>query len=418
MNQLDKNKIISDAIKATRLKRKSQACKVFKFKVNRSALSNEQKNSLKMFFVEAKRVYNYIIGNKLDPYSINYKNVKEITYIDKDKNQIDYKIQYIGSSVIDDTITLIKDSIKGLSSSKKNGNKIGSLGFKSECNSIRLRQYGITHYIKNSSIKIQGIKKPIKVSGLKQLNKYDNIDYTVANILYDGYDYFISLTCFIDKEKKQTNNNIIGIDLGCSTTITTSDGEKIKISIEESERLKGLQAKLSKQIKRSNNWYKTRSKIRKEYNRMNNRKNDISNKIVNRLLQNKIVVIQDDQINEWHENELTSKTIQNSILGRIKTRLKKADNVILLDQWFPTTKHCFQCGNDLEIGLSQRAYKCDCGFEMDRDIHATLNMIEYYKQYKKLQSVGTTDLKPVRKISYKNYKELSKQEALLSSDAE
>lgn len=230
--------------------------------------------------------------------------------------------------------------------------------------------------------------------------------------MYDGYDYFISLTCFIDKEKKQTNNNIIGIDLGCSTTITTSDGEKMKISIEESERLKGLQAKLSKQIKRSNNWYKTRSKIRKEYNRMNNRKNDISNKIVNRLLQNEIVVIQDDQISEWYENELTSKTIQNSILGRIKYRLKKADNVVVLDQWFPTTKHCFRCNNDLELGLSQRTYKCDCGFEIDRDIHAALNMIEYYKQYKKLQSVGTTDLKPVRKISYKNYKELSKQEAL------
>ena len=413
MNRLDKNKIISNAIKATRLKRKSQACKVFKFKVNRSALSKEQKNSLKMFFVETKRVYNYIIGNKLDPYSINYKNLKEITYLDKDKNQIDYKIQYIGSSVISDTITLIKDSIKGLSSRKKNGNKIGSLRFKSECNSIRLRQYGITHYIKNSSIKIQGIKKPIKVTGLKQLNKYDNIDYTIAHMLYDGYDYFISLTCFIDKEKKQTNNNIIGIDLGCSTTITTSDGEKMKISIEESERLKGLQAKLSKQIKRSNNWYKTRSKIRKEYNRINNRKNDISNKIVNRLLQNEIVVIQDDQINAWHENELTSKTIQNSILGRIKSRLKKADNVVVLDQWFPTTKHCFQCGNDLEISLSQRTYRCDCGLEIDRDIHAANNMIEYYKRY---QSVGTTDLKPVRKITYKKYKELLKQETLLATE--
>lgn len=418
MNQLDKNKIISDAIKATRLKRKSQACKVFKFKVNRSALSNEQKNSLKMFFVEAKRVYNYIIGNKLDPFNLGYKELKEITYLDKDKNQINYKLQYIGTSVIADTIILIKESIKGLSSIKKNGNKIGYLRFKSECNSIRLRQYGVTHYIKNGSIKIQGIKKPIKVSGLKQLSKYDNIDYTVANILYDGYDYFISLTCFIDKEKKQTNNNIIGIDLGCSTTITTSDGEKMKISIEESERLKGLQAKLSKQIKRSNNWYKTRSKIRKEYNRMNNRKNDISNKIVNRLLQNELVIIQDDQISEWHENELTSKTIQNSILGRIKSRLKKADNVILLDQWFPTTKHCFQCGNDLEISLSQRTYKCDCGFEIDRDIHAANNMIEYYNRYKKLQSVGTTDLKPVRKITYKSYEELLKQEALLASTTE
>jgi hypothetical protein len=51
---------------------------------------------------------------------------------------------------------------------------------------------------------------------------------------------------------------------------------------------------------------------------------------------------------------------------------------------------------------------------MDRDIHAANNMIEYYNRYKKLQSVVPTDLKPVRKITYKSYKELLKQEALLS----
>ena len=32
------------------------------------------------------------------------------------------------------------------------------------------------------------------------MDKYTNIDFTTANILYDGYDYYISLTCFIDKE--------------------------------------------------------------------------------------------------------------------------------------------------------------------------------------------------------------------------
>ena len=55
---------------------------------------------------------------------------------------------------------------------------------------------------------------------------------------------------------------------------------------------------------------------------------------------------------------------------------------------------------------------------MDRDIHAANNMIEYYNIYKKLQLVGTTDLKPIRKITYKSYKELLKQEALLSSATE
>ena len=412
MNQLEKNKVISDAIKATRLKRKYQTCKVFKFKIDKSSLNKEQKESIKMFFIESKRVYNYILGSKLDIYSITYKNLKKISYLDKDKNIIPYSIQYIGSSVIDDIITIIKDSIKGLSVSKKNGNKIGGLRFKSECNSIRLRQYNVTHSIRGNKIKIQGIKKPIRVNGLKQLEKYDNIDFTVANLLYDGYDYFISLTCFINKENKIKNKNIIGIDLGCESTITTSDGEKMKITIEESERLKGLQARLATQTKRSNNWYKTVSKIRKEYNKINNKKEDIANKMVNKLSSNETIIMQDDQIDEWHKNKYLSKTIQHSVIGRIKSKLQKKDNVIILDQWFPTSKYCFECGNKTNLTLSDRIYKCSkCGSELDRDIHAAKNMIDFYI---KIKSAGTVDVKPGRKIIYSQYKNLFEQEAQLS----
>ena len=410
MTQQEKNRAISNAISATRKKRKSQVCKVFKFKIDRDSLNKEQKESLKMFFIEAKRVYNYILGEKLDPYSISYKDLKHITYLDKDKNKIDYTIHYIGSSVIADTITIMKESIKGLSASKKNGDKVGGLKFKSECKSIRLRQYGVTHSIRGSKFKIQGIKKPIRVNGLKQLNRYDNLEYTIAHLLYDGYDYFISLTCFMDKDKenKIKNDNIIGVDFGCETTVTSSDGKKIKISIGESERLKGLQNKLKSQTKGSNNWYKTRSKIRKEYNKMTNKKNDIANKIVHDLSSNRIVVIQDDAVDEWHENKYTSKTVQHSVIGRVKDKLKKQDNTIVLDKWFPTTKHCFECDCNNDISLSNRVYKCSCGSVIDRDVHAAKNMIEYYL---KIQSVGTIDLKPGRKIAYDKYRRLFEQEA-------
>ena len=415
MDRLEKNKRIKDSISATRSKRKHQTCKVFKFKINRSSLSRQQKEALKMFFVEAKRVYNYILSSQ-DIFTVTYKDLKNISYLDKDKNVMPYNIQFIGTSTIAEVIDTMRESIKGLSSKKKNGVKVGSLKFKSECNSIRLKQYGITHEIRGNRFKIQGIKKPIRVCGLKQLDRYKNIDYTVAHLLYDGYDYYISLTCYIDKENKITNKNIIGIDLGCESTITTSDGNKYKISIEESERLKGLQAKLVNQKRGSNNWYKTKSKIRKEYNRVNNRKNDVTNKVVNKLIQNEIVIIQDDQINQWHQDERLSRTVQHSILGRIKSRLLRYDNVIVLDRWFPTSKHCFECGSDINLQLSDRTFKCPvCGAELDRDVHAANNMIEFYKRIK---SVGTVDSKPVRKYSYNTYKTLFKQEALMSLASE
>jgi len=408
----EKNKILRESISATRSKRALQTCKSFKFKIDKSSLSKEQKESIKMFFVEAKRTYNYIlndINNGEDLFKYDYKKLNHITYYDKDRNLIEYDNKYIKTSVIQEIIAGMKYSIKGLSASKKNGNKVGALRFKSECNSISLKQYGTTHYIRGNKFKIQGIKKPIRVNGLKQLEQYDNIDYTVANLLYDGYDYFISLTCYIDKEIKIKNDNIIGIDLGCESTVTTSDGEKMKVSIEESKRLKGLQAKLAKQTKRSNNWYKTKSKIRKEYNKMTNKKEDVANKIVNKLSYNKLIIMQDDQINEWHENERLSKTIQRSVIGRVKSKLQKKDNVIILDQWFPTSKYCFECGCKTDLALSDRTFICsECGCETDRDAHAAKNMIDFYI---KIKSAGTVDLKPGRKVVYNKYKHLFEQEA-------
>ena len=379
----EKNMIIKEKGRNTRLKRRSQTCKTFKFKINKSSLKRKQLESLKMFFVETKRVYNYLlnnINNGDDLFSFDYRNLYNITYLDKDKNIIEYKISYIGSSILQDQVRLMKESIKSLSTKKKRGSKIGRLRFKSECNSIRLLQYGITHELRGSKFKIQGIKDPIRVTGLKQLSKYKNIDYTIAHLLYDGVDYYILLTCFVDKEEKSLKEGIIGVDMGCSTTITLSNGLKMNVSVEESDRLKRLQRILERKTKRSNNWYKVRYKIRKEYNRMNNKKEDASNKIVSELLKYKTVVIQDELLSQWHQDEWCSTTVQHSILGRIKSKLQRhKDQVYVLESSLPTTQHCFHCGTDTKHEPFKRVFVCSCcGYAEDRDIHAAKNMIRFY----------------------------------------
>ena len=383
----EKNMIIKEKGRNTRLKRRSQTCRTFKFKINRSSLKKKQLESLKMFFVETKRVYNYLlnkVNNGDDMFSFDYRDLYNITYLDKDKNVIEYKISYIGSSILQDQVRLMKESIKSLSTKKKRGEKIGRLRFKSECNSIRLLQYGITHQLRGSRFKIQGIKDPIRVTGLKQLSKYENIDYTISHLLYDGVDYYVLLTCFTDKEekslKKSSKDEIIGVDMGCSTTITLSNGLKVNISVEESDRLKRLQRILGRKTKRSNNWYKVHRKIRKEYNRMNNKKEDVSNKIVSELLKYKTVVIQDELLSQWHQNEWCSTTVQHSILGRIKSKLQRhKDQVYVLDSSLPTTQHCFHCGTDTKHDPSKRVFVCSsCGYEEDRDIHAAKNMIRFF----------------------------------------
>ena len=412
---LERNKLIGENGLKTRMKRAKQICKTFRFKIDYNNLNQQQKEHIKMLFVEAKWIYNYLIS-KDDIYSFNYKDLNQVTHKDKNRNNIVSDIQYVRSSVKQELISQIINQIKGLSKLKKKGHNVGKLKFKSEFNSIKLKQYNVTHSLRGNKFKIQGIKDLIRVRGIEQLTKYKNIDYTTANLLYDGINYYIALTCFIDKDntEKQYKNDIVGIDMGVSTSLTLSDGTKYDIYIGESDRLKKLQTKLVSKQKGSNNRYKLIRKIRKEYIHINNKKNDILNKIVYSILNdNKTIVIQDEQICEWRQDGLSGSKIQHSILGRIKHRLIYSDRVKMLDKWFPTTKYCRHCGSKVELELKDRIFECpNCKTKEDRDIHAANNMIYFYLH--SINAPGTDGNMPVdNKISYKEF--VAKQESTTSS---
>jgi putative transposase len=113
------------------------------------------------------------------------------------------------------------------------------------------------------------------------------------------------VTAFINKEnfkKIQTNGKEIGLDFGIKSNITTSEGEKLDVSIGESERLKKLQRELFRRVKGSNNRHKTVKLIRREYQKLSNRKQDKANKIVHELKQYDRIYMQDEQISGWHKD--------------------------------------------------------------------------------------------------------------------
>ena len=413
---LERNKLIGENGRHTREKRKAQICKTFRFKVDWNRLNKRQKECLKMMFVEAKWIYNYIISQE-DIKSIDYKTLSTITRKDKDKNDIITQIKYLGSSIKQELIAQVLNQIKGLSVLKRKGHKVGKLKYKTEINSIKLKQYNVTHRLKGyNKIKVQGIHDPLPLLGMNQLHKYkDNIDYTTANLVYDGINYYVCLTCFINKDNVvcKRKNSIIGIDLGIKDTVTCSDGTKFNISIGESEKLKKLQRKRERQIKGSNNWNKTAKKIRKEYIHITNKKNDIANKLVHYLLSiADIIIMQDEQIESWRQTTNSADKIQHSILGRIKSRLSCSDRVVILDKWFPTTKYCSNCGNMLSLELNDRIYECPvCKRKEDRDIHAANNMVYFYQQIKDRPGTDQT----LKLVSYNSYKEFAaKQESTMS----
>ena len=81
-----------------------------------------------------------------------------------------------------------------------------------------------------------------------------------ANLIKRPNGYYLKVTAFINKEnfkEKPKNGKEIGLDFGIKTNLTTSEGEKIDVSIGESDRLKRLQREMFRRTKGSNNRRKT-----------------------------------------------------------------------------------------------------------------------------------------------------------------
>jgi putative transposase len=394
-NREIKNQQIKDTLAKTREKRKTQKCLVFELKLDSSHFNLKTKEALKMMFVEAKWLYNFYLSQD-DIFKLDCK-IDKVIHKDKNGNDVESELKFLPAKYKGSVYEVLKNSIKILSSTKKKGKKVGKLKFKSQYNSIDLNQYNNTHKIVSKNrIKIAGIKQHLKVFGLDHIKP----EYEIANakLVKKASGYYIKLTCFEFIKESIFTNEVkpdVGLDFGIKDSIITSDGKKFKVSIEESERLKKLQRKFAKVTKGSNNWYKLKLQVQKEYEHIVNKRNDAGNKIVNFLLTNySTVYFQDEMIQAWHHGRF-GKQVQNSCLGRVKAKLKTAPNSVMIERRFPSTKLCLNCGALNILSLSDRIYKCNCGYQEDRDIKAAKTIL--YAGRCKMNYIPTErrDFKPV-----------------------
>ena len=98
-----------------------------------------------------------------------------------------------------------------------------------------------------------------------------------------------------------------------------------------------------------------------------------------------VLLLQDSSIEDLNvsgmmKNRHLSKTVasQKFYEFRIKLKSKCDDNGIELrvaDRWYPSSKLCHRCGCiKKDLKLSDRIYRCGCGYIEDRDFNAALNL--------------------------------------------
>ena len=396
----ERNRKIRENGKATRERRSNMDCCVISVKIQENRLSRAKFEKLVRCFLEGKWLYNAVVATD----SLSLDNTKTVQVKVRDTFEV-RPITTLSAQMKQSVIDSAKTNVSNLSKAKKKGLKVGRLQYKKECNEINLKQYGQTYAIKGKNkIRVQNIGILV-VNGLEQIN-LDEVEFANAKLIKKPSGFYIHLTVYIEKHPEtQTEKEVLGVDMGIKDQLTFSNGVKVNFYLEESEQLKGLMRKLSRQTKGSNQYKQTLNRIKRVYEYESNKKNDVVNKLNHVLKSNYIICFQDELLSLWQQKKSKrrfsfGRKVQHGILGRVKDKLKKNQSNHMLESSVPTTQTCPVCGCLTKHGLDKRKYHCDhCGFEnADRDVHSA-NMMVLLSGYGTYRSLNTDAVSTERMVS-------------------
>lgn len=214
--------------------------------------------------------------------------------------------------------------------------------------------------------------------------------------------YYVSVLLDMpESERLQLNDFGLGIDLGVKDFAIVSNGETYK-NINKTAGLRKLEKQLKREQRCLSRRYedlKKRNKIRKGeatrqniqkqvlkvqkiYRRISNIHTDYINKTIAEIVKNKpsYITIEDLNVKGMMKNRHLSKAVasQKFYEFRIKLEAKCRESGIelrVVDRWYPSSKLCHHCGSiRRDLKLSDRIYKCSCGYTEDRDFNAALNL--------------------------------------------
>ena len=208
--------------------------------------------------------------------------------------------------------------------------------------------------------------------------------------------YYVSVLVEVS-DNKTTNhfNEGIGIDLGLKDFAIVSNGKTYQ-NINKTERLKKLERQLireqrclSRKYKKlkegestQKNIQKQKLKVQRLHHRIDNIRTDYINKTIAEMVKTKpsYITIEDLNVKGMMKNRHLAKAVASQKFYEFRTKLKAKCNengieLRVVDRWYPSSKICHCCGTiKKDLKLSDRIYRCDCGYIEDRDFNAALNL--------------------------------------------
>ena len=199
-----------------------------------------------------------------------------------------------------------------------------------------------------------------------------------------------------DPEITDPKNEGIGIDLGVKDFAICSNGKTYK-NINKSARLKKIEKHLIREQRSLSRKYenlkkgestqraniqKQKLKVQKLHHKLDLIRTDYINKTIAEIVKTKpsYITIENLNVSGMMKNRHLSKAVasQKFYEFRVKLQAKCHENSIefqVADRWYPSSRICHGCGCiKKDLKLSDRTYRCGCGYVEERDLNAALNL--------------------------------------------
>ena len=209
--------------------------------------------------------------------------------------------------------------------------------------------------------------------------------------------YYVSV--IVDVPAPEADGNFsdgIGIDLGLKDFAVVSNGTVYRninktVQIRKLEKqLRRAQRKLSRKYEnlkkgestQKANIRKQKLKAQKLHQRLEKIRTDYINKTISEIVKTKPshISVEDLNVSGMMKNRHLSKAVASQKFYEFRIKLKKkceefGIELRTVSRWYPSSKTCHCCGHiKKDLKLSDRVYKCVCGYTEDRDFNAALNL--------------------------------------------
>ena len=198
--------------------------------------------------------------------------------------------------------------------------------------------------------------------------------------------YFISFRVNQAVEPLPPKTKAVGIDLGITDLVVTSDGHRSgnpKHYRRLWAKLRYEQKALSRKVKGSTHWERQRLKVARVQAKIADCRADFLHKLTTRLVRhNGVMCMETLRVKNMLKNHCLAGAISDASWGEFSRQLEyKASwygrEVVKIDTFFPSSKRCSSCGYvHASMPLSVRRFNCHrCGVSHQRDVNAAKNIL-------------------------------------------